>query len=75
MRRSVVLLIGMLALVGCNEKGSHVEKPASGVNVSAPGVEVKTGDGVKVDAPGVQVDTGGEGVKVDAPGTKVETNP
>ena len=73
MRPSAVLLVGIVALVGCGEKTTHVEKPASGVHVSAPGVDVQTGDGVKVDAPGVQVDTGGAGVKVDAPATKVET--
>ena len=76
MHRSAVLLVGIVALVGCGEKTTHVEKPASGVHVSAPGVDVQTGDGVKVDAPGVKVDAGGgEGVKVDAPATKVETKP
>jgi hypothetical protein len=74
--RLAVILLGMVATVGCREKSVHVDTSGKGVNVTTPGAEVHTGDnGVKVNAPGVTVDTAGEGAKVNAPGVKVDTKP
>lgn len=72
--RLSLILVGILAIAGCNEHSAKVEKPAGGVKVEAPGVSVDAGNGgAKVSAPGVNVDAGGGGAKVDAPGVKVDT--
>jgi hypothetical protein len=66
-RRLGGLVFISLGLIGCADNS----QPA-GVNVSAPGVEVKVGpEGTSVAAPGVNVNAGADGAKVAAPGVNV----
>ena len=57
--------------------GVHIKiGGGKGVDVRAPGVNVKAGQqGVEVEAPGVNVKTDQQGVDVKAPGVNVKTGP
>jgi hypothetical protein len=61
----LALSLTLAAILGC--------EGGSGVDVQAPGVDVKAGPGgVSVDAPGSSVKVGPGGVQVKAPGADVE---
>ena len=69
MKRSIfAMAIALAATIGCQPKTADENGTGAGLEVNAPGVEVKSvpGEGVEVKAPGVDVEASrSEGAKAD----------